>query len=170
MCARHELCHPGSMQIRPHTTRLEFRWCNANVRIDVESNSSHRARRTILLMFYRKIEKQLEKASYVRLFHLDKPRWHGVAEINRVISLHQVPQGRTNTDLMGFEIRMRRLELGMTQTDLAVAAQISRSHISRIEKGHLKASSMTLRHLCKALDPNGKTALYRGLGALRKYT
>ena len=52
----------------------------------------------------------------------------------------------------GAVIRERRLELGMSQEDLANAAQIERSHMGKIERGEHLPNLVFILRLAKALS------------------
>lgn len=54
-------------------------------------------------------------------------------------------------DLLSRIIEARRLKLRLTQMELAEAAGITQSMLSRIELGGTKVSAFTLYNLCKAL-------------------
>lgn len=52
---------------------------------------------------------------------------------------------------LGEKIRLKRSQLGMTQSDLAQKARINRTYICEIERGHRNISIMTLYSLAEAL-------------------
>ena len=73
------------------------------------------------------------------------------------------PSGRAArwAQYIGEQVRMLRNERGWTQQELARLSGLPQSHISRIEKGRLSASAMTVDRLAKAfgvevskLDPS----------------
>lgn len=53
---------------------------------------------------------------------------------------------------LGMRIRERRLELGLTQSSVAVAAGLTKSFVSQIERGYTAPSISTLRAIAKALE------------------
>ena len=58
---------------------------------------------------------------------------------------------------VGLVIRALRRRRGMRQTDLALAARVSQSVISRVERGHLATlSTNTVRSILSALDARGE--------------
>lgn len=67
---------------------------------------------------------------------------------------------------MGARIRSRRREMGLTQEQLAEAAEVSPSFLGHIERGTRTASIDTLVRLCLALDTSADAML--GLPALRR--
>jgi len=50
------------------------------------------------------------------------------------------------------DIKLKRIELGLTQKDLAKLAGLHQAHISRIESGKAKATTTTLQKIAKALQ------------------
>ena len=55
-------------------------------------------------------------------------------------------------EALAVEIKARRLELGLTQEDLAARCEIDRPYISLIEVGRKQPTVSVLYALCKALD------------------
>src|SRR6266496_3849453 len=54
---------------------------------------------------------------------------------------------------LGFAVRAIRIKRGWSQTELAAVCGVSRSTISRLERGHLDSLTLeTLRRICGALD------------------
>jgi len=53
---------------------------------------------------------------------------------------------------LGPAIRKRRQELGLTQSDLASAAEIANETVSRIERGRLTPSVSIVERIARALD------------------
>ena len=65
--------------------------------------------------------------------------------------------GRNNlpnevTLALGMNLKMVREAAGITQVDLAFDAEVERSRISKIERGHVNPSLLTLATLCYCLD------------------
>lgn len=52
---------------------------------------------------------------------------------------------------VGDKIRLRRLELNLSQEILSYDANIPRNQIGRIERGEINTSITTLHKICKAL-------------------
>ena len=57
-----------------------------------------------------------------------------------------------NLEIFGKKIRSTRLSLGMTQEELALRIQSSRSFISSLELGKTNPSLLTLIKVCHALS------------------
>ncbi len=53
---------------------------------------------------------------------------------------------------LGNVVRRRRIELDLTQQELAERSGITQAHISRIERGEYNTSSVTICKLAKALN------------------
>lgn len=53
---------------------------------------------------------------------------------------------------LGTIIRKKRMQLNLTQQQLADQSEITQAHISRIESGEYNPSSVTICKLAKALD------------------
>ncbi len=75
-----------------------------------------------------------------------------VHEMKRELSLRQSIRVQTPLQKLGYVIRMRRLELGMTQKDLGQLCRLSSFHLSRIEHGLYAPQSETLRTLSQVLN------------------
>jgi DNA-binding XRE family transcriptional regulator len=76
--------------------------------------------------------------------------------INRDIRRGLTPRGGPDLDTeagqAGFEIRIKRLDLGLSQEQLAARAGISRNHLSRIELGRMPADSPSIQRVRWALE------------------
>lgn len=57
---------------------------------------------------------------------------------------------------VGEKIRMRRLEINLSQELLSYDANIPRNQVGRIERGEISTSITTLYKICKALKVNIK--------------
>lgn len=64
-----------------------------------------------------------------------------------------------NYAAMGARIRRRRREIGLTQEQLAEAAEVSPSFLGHIERGTRTASIDTLVRLCLALNMSADAVL-----------
>lgn len=53
--------------------------------------------------------------------------------------------------IVGEKIRMRRLEINLSQETLSYDANIPRNQVGRIERGEISTSITTLHKICKAL-------------------
>lgn len=53
---------------------------------------------------------------------------------------------------VGDKIRMRRLEMNLSQETLSFDANIPRNQVGRIERGEISTSITTLYKICKALN------------------
>jgi transcriptional regulator with XRE-family HTH domain len=57
-------------------------------------------------------------------------------------------------EYIGRQIAKIRVKRGLSQEDLAGAADVNRGYISRIENGHVAFSVLVLLRIAKALDTN----------------
>lgn len=53
---------------------------------------------------------------------------------------------------VGEKIRLRRLEINLSQETLSYDANIPRNQVGRIERGEISTSITTLYKICKALN------------------
>ena len=144
-------------QIRNSPIRPEDRYSELRLNrpfkmtLRIEGRLSLRQRRVIANLLYREISKVFQFFGIAEVHHHDGDVMTWLKEEERGTSLRQAcdvstPHGRT-----GYEIRMKRLELGITQAGLARLSGLERTHISRIEKGHMKPRSETLLKIARCL-------------------
>jgi len=55
-------------------------------------------------------------------------------------------------EILGAELRQRRLAQGRTLRDVSAAASVSLGYLSEVERGEKEASSELLMSICTALD------------------
>jgi transcriptional regulator with XRE-family HTH domain len=60
---------------------------------------------------------------------------------------------------MGKNVRHLRIGAGLTQTALAERAGVDRTHLSRLERGRLMPTLVTLRRLAKTLRVTPRSLL-----------
>lgn len=124
---------------------------DAAVEIRVRTWRSRRSRRAILLSFFRELKDVFRFWSGIYIHHdgMGLNPW----EIEtRPLNFWQLPEVRNPVQTLGFRIRMRRLELGLTQKQLSAKTGLTRTHISHIEHGHGRIRSETKRLLEGALQ------------------
>lgn len=117
-------------------TTLELRGPDFDLELKLLSRLGKRERRTIVRGFLRQIKPWLK---YFKSGAIDHPNCaiiRSTRAIHRGISLDDAPSLENPKGALGYEIRMRRLRLGLSQTELAQRFQISRPHLSAIERGH----------------------------------
>lgn len=64
---------------------------------------------------------------------------------------------------IGVQIKERRLELGMSQEDLAGIAEVDRSYLSEIECGHKNLSVLVLLRISEALSVKADVLLKKSI-------
>ncbi len=65
--------------------------------------------------------------------------------------LHLKPSQIVSLASLGHTVRERRRQLGMTQAELAKAAEVSRPQVSRVESGTMNPGFLTLLNLFREL-------------------
>jgi DNA-binding XRE family transcriptional regulator len=162
-------CLRGRMQKTPDTydtsrgTEMRINAPRFNVTIRIHGRASRRERRAILLAAYRRIAPLFKVVCVTEpeyengwIAHRDGSWQNAFRDLDRPISMRQAVKTRTQRQKLGFEIRMRRLKQGRSQEALAAAANINRSHLSRIERGHCQVKLSTLACIERVL--NGQQA------------
>ncbi len=120
-----------------------------NVRITITSKLSPRHRRTFALHFLRLFRPWVERHFRASLVHEARIIDFRKSE-ERGLPLFK--SARCGDALQrGYEIRMRRLDLGWTIRDLAKASGVNYSHIGALERGLYKPRALTVEKLRKAL-------------------
>jgi DNA-binding transcriptional regulator YiaG len=113
---------------------LEIRDPETTVEIKVLSLLGKRERRALLRVLFRQIRPYLKDQLGTTLDHSpdgnirnERNRQRGLQEFSRAINPAE--------ERLGFEIRMKRLKLGLTQAQLAARLGLRRSHLSELERG-----------------------------------
>ena len=90
-----------------------------------------------------------------RFHYLGEVSMAAKAKGRRIISKHQRSTTGEDTDI-GMRIRLRRIELGMSQHQLGQALGVTFQQIQKYEKGHNRISISRFLETCRALkvDPN----------------
>jgi DNA-binding XRE family transcriptional regulator len=130
----------------------------ARITFQIETSRSMRWRRTLALMIFRSIKPELRGIFRSYITHLDSHMLTWINQELRGISLHQALSVSSPIEQFGFGIRMKRLEFGWSQQELARRARISRSRLSQLEHGHAEVSDRTRVLLLNALKAAGDTA------------
>ncbi|MGK5085910.1 helix-turn-helix transcriptional regulator [Bdellovibrionota bacterium FG-1] len=130
-------------------TFIELTNSLVNVRITITSRLSARHRRTFALSFLRLFRPWVERHFRASLVHeapiidFQKSEDQGIPLFSSASdgdALHR-----------GYELRMRRLDLGLTLRDLARASGVGISHLSDLERGLFNPRPLTLRRIDNAL-------------------
>jgi DNA-binding transcriptional regulator YiaG len=94
-----------------------------------------RARRTLAVELLRQMKPFLHWIRTISLNHFDVEDFNLSRTERRGIPLSMGKGLATRAGRLGFEIRLNRLQLGLSQKDFANRARLSRSYLSRIEHG-----------------------------------
>src|SRR5690606_32880532 len=119
---------------------VDFQFRNLPARLSLRVGSSQlskHGRRQVLLALYRAIKPLFGGIRSVELNHDDTSLWAYCRNMERPVSLRQALRIGEPRHNEGFEIRMRRLKFGLTQLQFAKHCELSRTHLSRIEHGHI---------------------------------
>ena len=122
-----------------------------NVHIRINSRLSTRQRRTIAYSLFRQIKPWIKLFRHTSIMHGEE-LWWNFPRFEKPQAY--VPPGKPVTDksgFVGFQIRMLRLELGLSQTSLANQCFINRAHLSEIERGLCAVRESTMAKITDAL-------------------
>jgi DNA-binding XRE family transcriptional regulator len=134
-------------------TGLELRGPDSELHVKFLSRSTKAERRLVILSFIRQIRPWIGRFTEATMDHSRDGLVRDRRSIERSHSiLEQATNGSGPTEI-GFHIRMRRLELGFTQAELAEKVGIARSHLSSIERGTHHPRSITRSRLELVLGP-----------------
>ena len=147
---RRIVCNPRDEVLE---TRVRLSGPTAEIRMIVREELNARQRRVITNSFFRHMRSWLDFFNEGTLRH----QGSGFLDIDRDLdrmsrwmsrNVQEVP---IQDQAIGLTIRMRRLELGLTQVELARRAGVNRSHLVEIEKGSRRPRADTLFKICVAL-------------------
>ncbi|OFZ71952.1 MAG: hypothetical protein A3K03_08735 [Bdellovibrionales bacterium RIFOXYD1_FULL_44_7] len=134
-----------------NATIAEMRIGPIRVDLQVYGITNLRTRRAIALILCRKVSKIFEITPDGTIHHRDGKLLNFELEEQRGINLHQSLDPKDHNSILGFRVRISRLEIGLSQTKLARMAKICRSHLSDLERGKTTATDLTLIRIRKAL-------------------
>ncbi len=124
-----------SQQKKRHT-RISLRGVAAKMTIEIESAGSINEDKEFVKSFVRHIRPWLKYFNRSEITHHDLNRACGI----------ESPHARA-----GFEIRIQRLKLGLTQKKLADLSNLSQRHVSLIERAKIWPREQTLKQIKQAL-------------------
>jgi DNA-binding XRE family transcriptional regulator len=133
------------------TTQIEAIGSIGSIDLRIKSKVlSPQQRRVMGVTFIRQIKPWLEYFTTLRLDHWEHMKIYWGTN-NSGIPIFKSRPLDTPTGKLGVEIRMRRLELGWTQRDLAKKAGVGSCHLSEIERGLRSPRATTIGKLEAAL-------------------
>lgn len=115
----------------------------ASIKIIVFSRATKRARRQVLLALFKASKKVLGGLEASSFFHDDADLYETYREMNRTVSLHQALDVDSDARAEGLQIRLLRLSFRLSQAEFARLCGLSRSHLSRIERGRTNSEALT---------------------------
>lgn len=101
----------------------------------IESRLPPRARRTMALAFFRQNRPFFAWIRTASIKHFDSYDFKSVRDVEKGVTVFPGRGVDTALGRLGFRIRMRRLQLGLTQVELAKRASIARGNLSLLERG-----------------------------------
>jgi len=116
-------------------TTLQMRGPDTDIDLKLVSRLSKRERRAIVRSFLSQIRPWIGHFSTAAIDHSDDGNVRNRQAICRGVRATKARPLSTISGAFGFEVRMKRLELGTTQAALAESLGIRRSHLSDIERG-----------------------------------
>lgn len=139
---------------------LELSSTELELQIRLVSQQARQARRVIALSFLRQIQPWLRPylKCRMRLGHASHGEIFNQRDQRRGVCEFLGDPKSVEAGQLGFEIRMKRLKLGLTQAELAAQAGIQRTHLSEIERGLHFPSSKTRIGLEKYLEVHDEPA------------
>lgn len=134
--------HSDGVDLEPRTTELSASFAHVKISLFIRGIRSSRQRRSLAMAIYRRIlplfylsDAKGERPGRGWVAHKEHSWGYRFKSIDRGLSFGQAPRTQTKEEKEGFEIRMRRLNLGLSQERLAEEAGVARTHLSRIERG-----------------------------------
>jgi DNA-binding XRE family transcriptional regulator len=124
-------------------TTLELRGRDFDLELKLVSRLGKKERRTIVRGFLRQIKPWLFHLREGAIDHPDCAIIRSSRARRRGISIDQGLPFDDPRAKLGYEIRMKRLRMGLTQSELAAQLDISRPHLSAIERGHFTPRAKT---------------------------
>ena len=116
-------------------TTLELSGAEMDVQIKLVSKLGKSARRTVVRSFLRQIRPWIEHFNRTDIHHSENRRVIEESPEGRKLKPFQSRSIESPQGALGYEIRMTRLKLGLSQVRLAAELGIQRSHLSDIERG-----------------------------------
>jgi DNA-binding XRE family transcriptional regulator len=137
------------------TTALNASGPMGSIQLRIVTRMSRQQRRAMGISFFRTILPWVRYFLNFSVNHLDEITNFARAD-ERGLFIPQSASVHSFQGSIGFEIRMRRLEIGWTQHELAEKAGVTRAHLSLIERGLYKARTATLLKIAKVLQVDPK--------------
>ena len=116
-------------------TQLDLSNPEFDLEIKVVTHRGKRERRALLLSFFRQIRPWLKHVTHVACDHTSDGIIRSAKYRNNHVGMVKTASLSSLSGAVGYEIKMQRLKLGLTQAAVARAIGIQRTHLSDIERG-----------------------------------
>lgn len=123
----------------------------ANISLKIECRLPPRQRRTIALAFFRHLRPWVEHMRSASIGHVEEYLPNFARDESRTLSLNSLETYEEDPVKFGFKVRMRRLNLGLSQLDLSLRTGLAINRISLIERGLTDSRIRTRVRLQQAL-------------------
>lgn len=124
-------------------TTFELSTQEFELQIRLVSKLSKRERRTLARSLFTQIKPWMKTITRASIGHASHGLIIDQRNQQRIVRALQSRSIDTPTGRFGFDIRMQRLKLGLSQDEFASKLGINRSHLSRIERGlHLPRTKL----------------------------
>jgi DNA-binding XRE family transcriptional regulator len=138
MSGKLQSIYPRKIKIRrsPYgLTKLELIGKEFDLELKILSRQGKQERRALIKSFLRQIKPWLQYFKEGAIDHPDCTIIRNQRAKSRGAKADQGQPIDTPAGALGYEIRMKRLKLGLSQSELAKQLQISRPHLSGLERG-----------------------------------
>ena len=138
--------------IEGRTSILELSGSVAHLTLRIQSRMAPKQRRMIAVTFLKQIRPWLSYFQGAKLTHLGEGYLPNFArDQNQALLLRQFPGIQTSESQFGFEVRMQRLKMGLSQEKLAAMIKTSPCRISLIERGMVQMRKSTMQKIQRVL-------------------
>jgi hypothetical protein len=141
---------PSSKADNPRRSSVEIAGALGFIRVTFDSRLSPQLRRAIIRGFFRHNKSWLRYFRSIAFNHMEHVNIDPHHAAKRGLPLFKSKNFDHPAGRVGFEIRLRRLNLGLTQAQLARRTGIVASHISLIERGLVDVRETTYKRLWDA--------------------
>jgi hypothetical protein len=143
---------PPSKEVHSRRSSVEVGGPLGLIRITFDSRLSPRLRRAIIRGFFRHNKAWLRYFRSIAFQHWEHVNIDPHHAEKRGLPLFKGKNFDHPAGRLGFEIRLRRLNLGLTQAELARRTRMVASHISLIERGLVDVRETTYKRLWDATE------------------
>jgi hypothetical protein len=147
-------------RIRDPKLKMIIRIAPFNISFEIlGERGSKKVRRSLALMIFRALRETFANLECIEIQDRENKWLDFRYPFYRNFSTRQVPKIDTIQQQLGFEIRIKRLELGLTLKQLSERTKISKTYLSEIEHGKYRVKESTLEKINSALKPGTDLAI-----------